>query len=52
MANSLLNNDLYCGYKYIPLILEKYIFYDNNRNKYTDFEQYYPTLLTVFTDDI
>lgn len=48
MANSFLENDLLCGYKFIPLILERYGFYDNHRNTYRNFEEYYPELLSVF----
>lgn len=50
-ANQLLQNDLYCGYRYIPLILEKYNFYDNHRYLYKDLESYYPELLEVFACD-
>lgn len=52
LADQLRNNDLYRGYKYIPLILERYAFYDNNRNRYTNFESFYPELLKVFANDI
>ena len=50
MATKFLNNDLFCGYKYIPLILERYEFYDNHRNIYKNFEEYYPELLGVFLE--
>lgn len=52
LADQLLNNDLYCGYRYIPQILERYKYYDSNRNLYADFECYYPILLNVFSDYI
>lgn len=48
LANKLLNNDLYCGYKFIPQILERYDYYDMNRDKYDTFEQLYPELLGAF----
>jgi hypothetical protein len=48
LVNKLLNNDLYCGYKFIPQILEHYDYYDMNRNKYNTFEQFYPELLGAF----
>lgn len=48
LANKLLNNDLYCGYKFIPQILERYDYYDMNRDKYNTFEQFYPELLGAF----
>lgn len=50
MATQFLNNDLSCGYKFIPLILDRYEFYDKHRKIYTDFEKYYPELLRVFAD--
>ncbi|HIS69804.1 MAG TPA: DUF4932 domain-containing protein [Candidatus Gallacutalibacter stercoravium] len=50
-ANQLLQNDLHSGYRYIPLILEKYNFYDNHRYLYKDLESYYPELLEVFACD-
>ncbi len=52
LANQLMNNDLYCGYKYIPLILEYFEFYDKNRSKYVDFDSFYPELLGVFANSI
>lgn len=52
LADQLRNNDLYRGYRYIPLILERYEFYDKNRTNYTDFESFYPEVLRVFTNDI
>jgi len=51
MATENLKNDLYRGYKYIPAILEKYNFYDVNRDKYSDFNQFYLELLKVFECD-
>ncbi len=51
-ANKFLENDLSCGYKYIPAILKLYDFYDNNRKKYRTFDDFYPTLLKVFEDKI
>ena len=52
LADQLLNNDLYCGYRYIPQILERYKYYDSNRNLYANFEYYYPILLNVFSNYI
>ena len=49
LAQKMLRNDLYCGYQYIPLLLERYCIYDANRGKYSDFERYYPELLQVFS---
>ena len=51
-AKRFLENDLYCGYKYIPAILELYNHYDNNRKKYKTFDEFYPTLLKVFENEI
>lgn len=48
LADQLLNNDLYLGYRYIPKILEKYEYYDSNRNVYDNFEGFYPVLLDAF----
>lgn len=48
LANKQLNNDLYCGYKFILQILECYDYYDVNRNKYNNFEKFYPELLNAF----
>jgi len=39
------------GYKYIPLLLESYEYYDRNREQYPDFESYYPKLLKEFLKD-
>ena len=50
MATKMLDHDLCKGYKYIPLILEKYKYYDNHRDIYPDFETFYPTLLEVFSN--
>ena len=52
LADQLLHNDLYCGYKYIPHILERYEYYDSHRHLYPDFECYYPTLFNVFSNPI
>ena len=52
MAETMLNRDLYLGYKYIPFILEQYQYYDNNRDNYPDFESFYPVLLKVFSRNI
>lgn len=49
LAQKMLRNDLYCGYQYIPLLLERYCIYDANRGTYSDFEHYYPELLQVFS---
>ncbi len=51
-AEQLMQNDLYRGYKYIPLILERYDFYDKNRDNYVNFESFYPELLSVFANTI
>lgn len=51
-AAQLLKKDLYYGYKYMPLILERYEFYDSSRDKYIDFESFYPELLKVFSHKI
>ena len=48
-AEQMLRNDLYCGYKYIPLLLERYCAYDGMRRTYPNFESYYPELLSVFS---
>lgn len=48
LANELLNNDLYCGYRFITQVLECYDYYDKNRNKYHTLEQFYPELLGAF----
>lgn len=37
------------GYRYLPLILEAYRRYEANRDRYPDFEAFYPELLTVFS---
>lgn len=47
-ADEMLRNDLNCGYKFIPLILEQYTYYDKKRSIYPDFEAFYPELLNVF----
>ena len=52
MAETMLNRDLYFGYKYIPFILEQYQYYDNNRDNYPDFDSFYPVLLKVFSRNI
>lgn len=49
-AEQMLRNDLYCGYKYIPLLLERYCAYDGMRRTYPNFESYYPELLSVFSE--
>ena len=51
-ATEQLHQDLYCGYRYIPLLLESYEYYDRNRETYPDFETYYPELLQVFREKI
>lgn len=51
-ADELLRYELFCGYKYIPFILEAYEYYDNHRDLYPDFEAFYPTLLKVFSREI
>lgn len=47
-AEEQLRQDMFCGYKYIPLLLENYAYYDRNREAYPDFESFYPELLKVF----
>ena len=51
-ARKYLDDDLYCGYKYIPLILEYYTYYDKNRNRYKTFDDFYPSLIKVFGANI
>jgi len=51
-AKKMLDYELYNGYKYIPLILEKYQYYDEHRDIYPDFEAFYPKLLGVFKNTI
>lgn len=48
LSDRMLTCELDTGYKYIPYILEKYDDYDKNRDVYSDFDQFYPDLLTVF----
>lgn len=52
IATEKLDYELCIGYKYIPLILEKYKYYDNHRDIYPDFETFYPILLEVFSHNI
>ena len=52
IATEKLDYELCTGYKYIPLILEKYKYYDNHRDIYPDFETFYPILLEVFSHNI
>ena len=49
-ADRRLNNHLNEGYKYIPAILEMYKYYEDNRTRYKTFEDFYPTLLGVFSE--
>ncbi|HCL01525.1 MAG TPA: hypothetical protein DHW61_03775 [Lachnoclostridium phytofermentans] len=51
-ADKYFKDDLFCGYKYIPEILEFYKFYDKNRINYKTFDDFYPTLLSVFKESI
>ncbi|HBT77245.1 MAG TPA: hypothetical protein DEB39_10060 [Planctomycetaceae bacterium] len=51
-ANRNLENDLNRGYKYIPAILELFVQYDHNREKYRTLEEFYPMLLNVFGTEI
>jgi len=51
-AETRLYNHLHEGYKYIPAILEMYIYYENNRAKYQTFDDFYPTLLRVFKERV
>lgn len=48
-ATKKLDYELRTGYKYIPLILEKYKYYDNHRDIYPNFETFYPILLEAFS---
>ena len=52
MASELLENDLYRGYIFIPEILKKYEYYDLNRDTFLNFDQFYPELINVFSQDI
>ncbi len=51
-AAQMLRSDLSCGYRYIPFILERYRFYEQNRDRYPSFEAFYPSLLHVFSEEI
>ena len=51
-ANDLLNYDISLGYRYIPEILRKYDYFDEHRNTYVTFEDFYPELLMAFQYDI
>ena len=51
-AEQMLGHDLYCGYQYIPFILERYKLYEQNRDRYPSFEAFYPSLLNVFSEDV
>lgn len=51
-AEEMLNKDLYLGYKYIPLIITQYKYYDEHRDIYPNFESFYPVLLDVFSHNI
>lgn len=50
-AEEMLDYDLQKGYKYIPLILEKYEYYDANRIVFKNFEMFYPELIKVFGEN-
>ncbi|MBR4084488.1 MAG: DUF4932 domain-containing protein [Lachnospiraceae bacterium] len=50
-AEEMLEYDLQKGYRYIPLILERYKYYDENRNIFKNFDMLYPELLKVFEDN-
>ena len=52
VSAKMLENDLHLGYRYIPLILRQYRYYDNNRDIYPDFESFYPVLIQVFSQNI
>jgi hypothetical protein len=52
MAEQHLREDLYCGYKFIPAILDLYDRYDADRTAFPDFDSFYPELLKVFNQDI
>jgi hypothetical protein len=49
-AGTRLKDDLQKGYLYIPVILERYEYYDNHRTRYAAFDDFYPTLLDVFKE--
>ena len=51
-ADRRLNNHLNEGYKYIPAILEMYKYYEDNRTKHKTFEDFYPTLLGIFSEAV
>lgn len=50
-AEEMLYNDLHRGYKYIPLLLEQYEYYENHRDRYPNFDSFYPDLIKVFSQD-
>jgi hypothetical protein len=52
IANTNLDDQLQLGYMYIPKLLERLDFYDNNREQYKNIDQFYPELLGVFADEI
>ena len=51
-ADKYLKDDLYCGYRYIPAILELYKYYEDNRAKYKTLDDFYPSLLNVFKESV
>lgn len=52
LASEVLKNEENFGYKYVPLLLEKYEYYDKNRSLYPTFESFYPEVLRVFAQKI
>ncbi len=52
LSEELFRMDFESGYRYLPLILEKYEYYDRSRGVYADFEAYLPELLKVFSENI
>lgn len=48
VAEEMLRQEHYNGYRYVPQLLERYAYYDRNRETYPEFESYYPELLKVF----
>lgn len=51
-AEQMMNYDMELGYRYLPMILEQYEYYDKHRDIYRDFEAFYPTLIKVFSQEI
>ena len=51
-AKQMMNYDMELGYRYLPMILERYGYYDKHRDIYRDFEAFYPTLIKLFSQEI